>query len=85
MASLVKDMSQWSNKFSVLEDPQDIISSQPETLHTKSEFMSATPSPEEAPPPERIYIRSLNPKTSTQLPIVLRSLDTGVRMSVWLT
>ena len=68
--SLVKDMSQWTNRFQVLDKADTSDSS----LETK--IMSKTPSPLQAVP-EKVYVRSANIKTSTFVAVQLKTIDTG--------
>ena len=89
---LVKDMSQWSNRFQVLpvdtiplsdEDdslpPDDSSLYQPET-QTMSE--TSSPAPEQALPYPKIYIRNARSRLSTQISVQLKTLDTDVKMAV---
>jgi hypothetical protein len=82
-------MSQWNNRFHVLDSQTSEEEKIPSASDTKPETMSANslypptvPPPEPSLFPERVYIRTAYPKTSTQLPVVLRTLDTGTRLSV---
>ena len=77
----MKDMSQWNNRFSVLDSLSNTISPSSEISDTDSITMSSK-SPAVEALPQRIYIRSANPKTSTQIPAVLKTLDTEVRIPV---
>ena len=91
--SLVKDMSQWKNRFDVLEDSEiNNQSNSPlnSTSDSTSEIMSSNTSPSmvfflfDSPYqfPTRIYIRSAQLKFSLQVQIILTTLDTGVRVSI---
>lgn len=71
----MKDMSQWHNRFSILsnndaESDTEIMSPEQPLPSTSDLF------------PQRVYIRSLSTKTSTQLQVILKTVDTGVRMPV---
>ncbi|KAF4609745.1 hypothetical protein D9613_011971 [Agrocybe pediades] len=69
-------MSQW-NKFNVLED--EIYKLHSQSSDSDTEIMS-TASPSSFP--EKIYIMSHKPKTSTHLSVVLKTMDTEKRLSV---
>jgi hypothetical protein len=76
-------MSQWPNRFSVLNNDEQAPSSSlfdMPALKTMSTPNPAAPFPADFP--DRVYIRSISSKSSTQLPIILRTLDTGIRLSV---
>ena len=87
--SLVKDMSQWKNRYDVLEKFQ---SNSPikSTSNGASEIMSSEILPPMVPSfhnspyqfPTKIYIRSAQLKFSLQVQIILTTLDTGVRVSI---
>lgn len=69
-------MSQW-NKFSVLENEDPTPHS--DLSCTEEEIMSDSLL---SPIPERVYIRSLKPKFSTHLSIILKAMDTGKRLPI---
>lgn len=78
-------MSQWKNRFSVLDDHINKLSPNSQISDTKPEIMSSKSAPLSSPSeslPDKIYIRSTRVKTSTQLPVTLKTLDTGVRLPV---
>jgi len=83
----VKDMSQWNNRFNILEIESN-EKSDPDISNTESEAMSPKDSPNSSPSsplsslPERIYVKSAKSQYSTHLQVILKSLDTGVRISV---
>ena len=83
-APLVNGMSQWkNNKFHVLENESDNLPlSSEEDSNFKQETMPSNDSTSLDLPSERIYIRTVGLKTSTQLSVILRTLDTGVRLPV---
>ena len=74
-------MSHWHNKFSVLSSDSNDDSLSSSELDPELETMSHT---EILPSslPERIYVLGSSSKTSTQLNIILRSLDVGITYSV---
>jgi hypothetical protein len=80
-------MSQWQNRFHVLaENTHNIPSDETTTISQPALFPSistSTPTLTISPSlPQRIYIRSLIANKSTQVQIQLKTLDTGVKMSV---
>ena len=86
-------MSQWKNRFDVLEDFESINQNNSPlnlTSETTSEIMSSEtpssifPSFLDSPSqfPIKIYIRSAQLKFSLQVQIILKTLDTGVRVSI---
>ena len=76
-------MSQWKNRYSVLEDSNPNLISATPSSSPESELMSEiTENDSSYCPPERIYILSHRLKTSTHLSVLLKTLDTGLRLSV---
>ncbi|CAG8706856.1 13307_t:CDS:1, partial [Acaulospora colombiana] len=72
-------MSQWSNRFSVL----DVHSTIEDSLSSNTEppkIISETPSLPSLP--EKIYIRSTTLKFSTHLDVLIKTLDTGVSLPI---
>lgn len=78
-------MSQWNNRFHVLEDlepePSNKIPTPKKQSSDEIKTMSEDPSSFSSLP-ERIYIRTAKMKFSTQLNVQLKTLDTGVRISL---
>jgi hypothetical protein len=72
------------NRYSVLECFESSESLNSEVSDTVSETMSSEILYSSSTPafPERIYIRSTNTKFSTQVKIILKTLDTGNRICV---
>ena len=81
-------MSQWHNKYSVLSNSlsdsnDDSLSSSELVTETHtSETISTTEYPGSSTLPDKIYILAISSKTSTQLDISLRSIDSGIVYSV---
>lgn len=79
-------MSQWKNRFNVLEDSNNDSLDQDEFSDTESRIMSSEMTSSFSDPLEllsdRIYIRTVNLKTSTQLSVILKTLDTSLRLAV---
>lgn len=81
--SLVKDMSQWTNRFHVLEGLNDHDSPSPlSSPDTSSTMLKIPPSPSPSPCPPRIYIRSLGIRLSTHVQVQLKTLDTGAKIDI---
>ena len=85
----MKGMSQWkNNKFHLLDIESEFSLPLSENSNNDLEIMSSEipsqiPSPFSSESlPDKIYIMSARIKTSTQLSVVLRTLDTGVRLPV---
>lgn len=79
---LVKDMSQQaSNRFWSLK-VEDTCTSVNKNLDSPSYKDQDTQTMSETPPPDRIYIRSLNTKLSTHIEVQLQTMDTGVKIGV---
>ena len=70
-------MSQWKSKYHVLEENN----SDPSLTSHEPQPMSATPSLLSSPP-EKIYIRNTNLRFSIQVPLQLKTLDTGLKLGV---
>ena len=91
MKTLVKDMSQKSNRFSVLsqlsDDNNNTTTSQPiiksESLKENSNMslngLSSVQTSVHSAFPERVHIRSARVKFSTHIQVQLRTLDTGAQ------
>jgi hypothetical protein len=77
-------MSQRNNRYNVLECFESNEPLNFQEADTVSEIMSSeTLNPSSNPSfPEKIYIRSTNSRFSTQVKVILKTLDTGNRMSI---
>ena len=77
-------MSQGNNRYSVLEFFESNQLSNLQAADTVSETMSSeTLNPSSNPSfPEKIYVRSTNSRFSTQVKVILKTLDTGNRISI---
>jgi hypothetical protein len=77
---LVKDMSQWSNGFHVLDALKTEMPNK-SIIQEKPQTMSEIPHQSETLFP-KIYIRSARQKLSTSLSIQLQALDTGAKIAI---
>lgn len=75
-------MSQWRNRFHVLDSLIEPETSQSPDTETQTMSLENPFSLSMNSLPEKIYIRSASLKTSTQLSVVLKTLDTGARLPV---
>jgi hypothetical protein len=78
--SLVKGMSQWTNRFHVLQDLETPQNEFVQSSQSQSEIQTMP----KVPPPyaQKIYIRSINTKLSTQIEVQIKTLDTGLKLAI---
>lgn len=69
-------MSQWSNRFSVLEEVNDI------TVSPSLPLPASKPMQTISPLPDKVYILSATIKYSTYLPVLIKTLDTGAKLEL---
>jgi hypothetical protein len=70
-------MSQWSNRYSVLEEVNDSLLSTPSPNVLTSTEDSQTISPF---PKDKVYIMSNFVRYSTYIPVLMKTLDTGAKV-----
>ena len=70
-------MSQWKNRFSVLEEMNDII-----PVSSSSPLPTPIPAQTISTIPDRVYIRSSTIKYSTYIPVLIKTLDTGLQLEL---
>ena len=80
----MKNMSQWQNRFHVLDNQMEFEEESDTEVQTmpKEHFSSLASYLDTFS--ERIYVRSTSSKTSTQLPVVLKVFDIGAILLFWI-